>query len=83
MREDGSAFDFLNMLQLKSSVRRSPCSIAAPIHVYTMDTEVYRVMNRAMRDAMRGRSVDAIETEVSHARGVDAHVTEHATRRES
>lgn len=42
-----------------------------------------RRMNRAMRDAMRGRSVDAIETEVSHARGVDAHVTEHATRRES
>ncbi|MBL8679465.1 MAG: Fe-S protein assembly chaperone HscA [Myxococcales bacterium] len=41
-----------------------------------------RRMNRAMREAMKGRSVESVESEVSHARGVDAHVSEHEARRE-
>ncbi len=41
-----------------------------------------RRMNRAMREAMKGRSVDSVESEVAHARGVDSHVTEHTARRE-
>jgi molecular chaperone HscA len=42
-----------------------------------------RRMNRAMREAMKGRSVESVEREVAHARGVDAHVSEHEARRES
>jgi molecular chaperone HscA len=40
-----------------------------------------RRMNRAIRDAMRGKNVDEVEHQVEHARGVDAHVSEHEARR--
>jgi molecular chaperone HscA len=42
-----------------------------------------RRMNRAMREAMKGRTVESVEGDVAHARGVDAHVSDHAQRRES
>jgi molecular chaperone HscA len=41
-----------------------------------------RRMNRAMREAMKGRSVESVERDVAHARGVDAHVSDHQTRRD-
>ncbi|MDP3278788.1 MAG: Fe-S protein assembly chaperone HscA [Deltaproteobacteria bacterium] len=41
-----------------------------------------RRMNRAIRDAMRGRSVEEVAEQVEHARGVDAHVAEHSARRD-
>ena len=39
-----------------------------------------RRMDRAVAQAIAGKRVDAVETTVSEARGVDAHVTEHAER---
>jgi len=38
-------------------------------------------MDRAVARAIAGKKVDAIEGEVEAARGVDAHVAEHAARR--
>ncbi|MEM6789935.1 MAG: Fe-S protein assembly chaperone HscA [Myxococcota bacterium] len=41
-----------------------------------------RRMDAAIAGALQGQSVDSVERDVGHARGVDAHVEEHRRRRE-
>ena len=41
-----------------------------------------RRMDRAVAQAIAGKNLDSIEGDVAHARGVDAHVEEHARRAE-
>jgi molecular chaperone HscA len=72
------------MAELEGAVAGDrPAVVHARIEMLDDATKAWagRRMDRAVARAIAGKAVDAIEGEVAQARGVDAHVEEHAARR--